>query len=217
MKKTTYPSFKEEKKIWEKGYKYVIGIDEVGRGAFAGPVVTGAAVFKKDIDSSLIEHLGIHDSKLLTPQKRKELDKEIRLHSQYYSISEVGVSGINKVGIGKATEMAFRKVLRETRKKLPGGKIFVLVDGFHIKYIKGIGLKNQKAIIKGDRKSISIASASIIAKVYRDNLMKTLSKKYPQYHFDKNKGYGTKEHRNFIKKYGLSKVHRGSFNLQKFT
>lgn len=214
----TKPNFNEEKKLWNKGYKYVIGIDEVGRGAFAGPVVVAAVVFGRVSrvskgESKRIEEFGIDDSKLLTPRKRLKLSKEIKKQALHYSISKVGVPVINKVGIGKATAIAFRKVLRQAQDKLLNGKLFVLVDGFHVKYIRGIGLKNQKAIIKGDRKSISIAAASIIAKVYRDKLMKSLSKKYPRYHFDKNKGYGTKDHRKQIKKYGLSKIHRKSFNL----
>ena len=87
-------------------------------------------------------------------------------------------------------------------------KIFILIDGFQVKYLRGVGLKNQKAIIKGDEKSISIAAASIIAKVYRDKLMEKLAKKYPLYHFDKNKGYGTKEHIKALRKYKQSPIHR---------
>lgn len=92
----------------------------------------------------------------------------------------------------------------------------MLIDGFNIKYLKGIGLKNQKGIIKGDRKSISIAAASIIAKVHRDKLMRKLNRKYPQYGFHRNKGYGTKFHQTAIKNHGLSEIHRTSFNLSKF-
>lgn len=209
---SSMPSFLEEKKLWENGYKYIIGVDEVGRGAFAGPVVVGAVIFSKNVKISD----GINDSKLLSPQNREKLDKEIRKCAQFYSIAQVGLSVINKVGIGKATSIAFRKVLRNALSKLKNGRIYVLCDGFHTKYARGIGLKNQKAIIKGDRKSISIAAASIIAKVYRDDLMRSLHEKYPRYHFDKNKGYGTKDHQAAIKKHGLSKIHRKSFNLEKF-
>ena len=120
--------------------------------------------------------------------------------------------------------MAFRKVLRqvytETRRgsqdKLKIKNFFVLVDGYPIKYLPG-GLKNQKAIIKGDQKSISIAAASIIAKVYRDSFMMEFHKKYPQYGIANHKGYGTKEHRENLRIYGLSKIHRTSFNLSKYS
>ncbi len=215
------PSFREEKKIWKKGYEFVIGVDEVGRGSFAGPVVAGAVMFKrksKFLNGLLLE---IDDSKLVSAKKRVVLEKEIKKEAIFFAISTVGVSTINKIRVGKATQMAIRKVIKtmlwrimEVKKSKP--HIFVLVDGFHIKYIRGIGLINQKAIIKGDRKSISIAAASIIAKVYRDRLMRKLNRKYPCYGFSKNKGYGTKFHQQALKKYGLTEIHRTSFNLKKF-
>ncbi len=225
------PNFKEEKKIWKKGCEFVIGIDEVGKGSFAGPVVAGAVVFKKGSnfkDGMLSE---INDSKLLNPGKREILSKEIKNEAMFYSIATIGVSVINKLGIKKATERAFRKAITDIIFQISGGKskelkktkymlhntnYFVLADGFHIKYIRGIGLINQKAIIKGDRKSISIAAASIIAKVYRDKLMRKLSRKYPDYGFAANKGYGTKFHQIALKKHGLTEIHRTSFNLGKF-
>lgn len=211
------PDFEEEKKLWKKDFKYVIGVDEVGRGAFAGPVTVAAVVFKSE--SVEINSLGINDSKLLKPIKRQNLSKPIKNLCMTYSIVTISVSTINKVGIGKATNTAFRKSIDEIISKLKAKeeKVYLLADGFHIKHIKKIGLKNQKAIIKGDRKSISIAAASIIAKVHRDDLMRKLSMKYPEYGFDKHKGYGTKAHQEAIKKHGLSKVHRKSFNLFKFT
>lgn len=208
----THPTFREEKKFWKKGYTVVIGTDEVGRGAFAGPVVAAAVA----LDNGALENLGINDSKLLTPKLREKLAKEIKKQSVWV-ITEVGVSVINKVGIGKATTMAFRKAITSITDRVSSIKgCYVLVDGFHVKYIKGIGSKKQKAIIKGDQKSITIAAASIIAKVYRDRLMKHLHKLYPMYGFAKHKGYGTREHQAAIKKHGLSKIHRKSFNLSPF-
>ncbi|EKD86903.1 MAG: hypothetical protein ACD_37C00107G0005 [uncultured bacterium] len=96
------------------------------------------------------------------------------------------------------------------------GKRFVLADGFHVKYLRGIGLKNQKAIIGGDRKSISIAAASIIAKVERDKFMRDLNRVYPNYGFERNKGYGTRYHKEALKQFGLSQIHRTSFNLSPY-
>ncbi len=211
------PDFTQERKLWEKGFKYVIGVDEVGRGAFAGPVSTAAVVFK--IETENIIRLGINDSKLLKPIKRTFLSKHIKNHCLAYSITNVGLSTINKKGIVHATNISFRKSIKNVLSRLDVSeeKVFLLADGFNIKHIKGIGLKNQKAIIKGDRISISIAAASVIAKVHRDNLMKKLAKEYPEYGFEKHKGYGTLEHRNAIKKYGLSEIHRKSFNLARFT
>lgn len=216
---TSKPSFREERKLWKKGYSCVVGVDEVGRGAFAGPVVVGAVVFNKDTPyqqrtrSILAE---INDSKLIRPRKRQQLAEIIKENAAFSGTASIGVGVINRQGIGKATAMAMRRAIAQARTELKNQRLFVLVDGFHIKYLQGIGLKNQKAIIKGDRKSISIAAASIIAKVYRDKLMKTLSKKYPQYRLGKNKGYGTKQHQQALKKYGLSKIHRKSFNLSKY-
>ncbi|MEX2007799.1 MAG: ribonuclease HII [Candidatus Levyibacteriota bacterium] len=216
------PDFSEESKLWKKGYKYIIGVDEVGRGAFAGPVSAAAVVFKCGTDE--LKGLGINDSKLLKPNSRKKLSKLIQDGCISCSVATIPVSKINKVGIGKATEMAFRKAINDvlihlsknTKCHIQDAKYYLLADGFHIKHVRKIGLKNQKAIIKGDRKSISIAAASIIAKVHRDSLMKKLSKKYPEYGFGKHKGYGTKAHQSAIKRYGLSKIHRTSFNLSKF-
>lgn len=224
-RKRKKPSFKEEIKIWKKGFDSVIGVDEVGRGAFAGPVTVGAVVFDKDTTypNSILSE--VNDSKLLNPSLRKVLSLEIKKLALHWSIASVGVSKINKLRIGKATQMAFRKAIKNVIRSFSKKRnqttrltnIFLLVDGFHIRYLRGIGLKNQKAIIRGDQKSISIAAASIIAKVHRDNLMKKLHKKFPVYNFAKNKGYGTKEHREAIKKYGLSTIHRTSFSLERFT
>lgn len=213
-KKISKPTFDEEEKLLKKGYNFVIGTDEVGRGSFAGPITVAAVVFAKK--SKDVEKLGINDSKLLKSKIRECLSTTIKKKAVAYSTATIELPTINKVGIGKATQMAFRKAIKRIQLKLRKEKIFVLIDGFHVKYIRKIGLRNQKAIIKGDGKSISIAAASIIAKVYRDNLMTRLDRKYPNYKFSKNKGYGTKEHQFALKKYGLSKVHRTSFSLQKF-
>lgn len=210
------PTLKEEKKLWKKGYNCVIGIDEVGRGAFAGPIVAGAVVFSKKIVKNKNLLSEIDDSKLLTPLKREKLNKMIKKSAFFYTVAKINVPTINKLGIGKANQMVFRKVLKKMQKKIGEKKLFVIVDGFHVRYLKGIGLKNQKAIIKGDKKCVSIAAASIIAKVYRDRLMQKLHKTYPNYFFAKNKGYGTKKHQKALMKYGFCILHRRSFRLEKF-
>ncbi|MCL4354730.1 ribonuclease HII [Patescibacteria group bacterium] len=223
-KNSSKPTFKEEEKLWKLGYKYVIGVDEVGRGSFAGPVTVGAVIFPVNFNSGFLND--INDSKVLSPNKRNEISPKIKSNLTY-SISTVSIKTINKVGIGKATEIAFRRSIKRIIRIVNNGnanlgsnainsRFFLLVDGFHIKYVKGIGLKKQKAIVKGDKKSLSIAAASIIAKVHRDKLMIKLAGAYPNYGLDVNKGYGTKAHREKIKKYGLSNIHRVSFNLSKF-
>lgn len=199
----TIPSFKKEQVLWNQGLKAVVGIDEVGRGAFAGPLVAAAVILPKNFN---IE--GINDSKLLNPLKRGILSKYILKTALTYTISEVSVEYINEYGIGKANDKAFLDCINKLNHF-----DHVLVDGYKLKNFDN---NKQTGIIHGDSISISIAAASIIAKVHRDNLMITLHDKYPEYNFFQNKGYGTKQHRNALKKYGISKIHRTSFNLKKF-
>lgn len=194
-----------EKRLWSKGYNLVCGVDEVGRGSFAGPVVAGAVIFPPY--SQIPE--GIADSKLLKPRKREKLAEQIKESAQFWTIAEINANIISKVGIGRATQMAYRKTIRNLEIKPD----FILIDAF---YIKQINKKKQRAVKDGDKICTSIAAASIIAKVYRDKLMKKLAKKYPEYGFGKHKGYGTRFHQETIRTYGLSKIHRTSFNLTKF-
>lgn len=201
------PTLDIERKLWKQGYFLVCGLDEVGRGCFAGPVVVGAVVFPRQLASQLPD--GLADSKMLRPRQREKLAKEIKKYALAWSVAEVGVSVINKVGIGKATQVAFRKALRSL--SVPADHI--LIDAF---YIKHLNRKRQKPIKDGDKVCASIAAASILAKVYRDKLMKKLHRKYSEYGFAKHKGYGTKRHQEAIRKYGLSRIHRTSFDLQKF-
>lgn len=224
------PKLDQEKKLWEKGY-LVIGVDEVGRGAFAGPLVVGAVAFEPTSNRSKIkelENLGINDSKKLTREKREKLAKEISERALCYATASISVPIINRVGIGKATHMAVRKVVGRIKYKVSSikqkkpeklnakyiihdTKYFLLIDAFYIKYVRGVGLANQKAIIHGDELSLSIAAASIIAKVYRDNLMRKLALKYPSYNLHQNKGYGTKDHRFAIREFGKTTIHREAF------
>jgi len=196
------PDLSIENSLWQKGYKYIAGIDEVGRGSWAGPVVAAAVILPKNF---YIPHI-FGDSKMLKPKIRESLDKFIRAKAVSYCISEISVSEINKFKIGKASQMAFRKCLKDLKVRPD----YILIDAF---YIKRVNRKNQLAIKKGDEKSATIAAASIIAKVYRDTLMKKLSKKFNQYGFGKHKGYGTKAHQEAIKKHGFSRIHRTSYNL----
>lgn len=201
-----FPTLNIETKLWNTGYRYIAGLDEVGRGCFAGPVCVGAVIFPKGCE--LLE--GLADSKLLKPRQREKLAVRIKNQALSWTVAEINVSLINKVGIGKATQMAFRKALRLCSVQAD----FVLIDAF---YIKHLNRKRQMAIAGGDTICASISAGSIIAKVYRDKLMKKLSRKFPKYGFGKHKGYGTKRHQEAIKQYGLTRIHRTSFDLQKFT
>jgi len=204
MKPNKNPSFKNELLLRDKGYKLIAGLDEVGRGAFAGPLVAAAVILPDKFEIK-----GIRDSKLLTSKKRKDLNKYIIENAISYVISEVSVEYINKYGVGMATHRAFLKCLAN----LEGKFDYVLVDGFKI---KGFDKEKQDHLVHGDRISVTIAAASIIAKVYRDDLMIKLHESYPSYNLNENKGYGTEKHREAIKKFGLSKIHRLSFKLSKF-
>lgn len=220
------PNFSFENKIWKKRYKFIAGIDEVGRGGFAGPVVAGSVVFKKGI--KIPKEIDINDSKKLTYKKREKASAWIKENAISWGIGEVGVSVINKKGMGNATKMAFRRAVTSANNKIDSKIDFLLIDAFYVPYLKGFpatpkrkrrnaklfnGKSRQLAIVNGDEKSMSIAAASIIAKVYRDSLMERLGEKthYKRYKWTKNKGYATKEHQEAILSYGITKYHRKSF------
>lgn len=200
------PDFSFEKPLWENGHT-VIGIDEVGRGAFAGPVAVGGVVIKSlsPEEESEILKLGINDSKKLSPKKREELSRIIKKLAEAYYISFIPVETINEIGIGKSTFLAMREVVNNL--KLKTKNPFLLIDGFEIPDV----LIPQKGIVRGDSLSVSIASASIIAKVARDSLMTQLSETVTEYGFEKHKGYGTVFHREAIRQFGLSIHHRKDF------
>lgn len=199
------PTLSLEKRLWKSGYRLVCGLDEVGRGSFAGPVVVGAVIFPRD---GVVPE-GVMDSKLLKPRQRENLAQKIKECAHCWSVAQINVPTINKIGIGKATQKAFRKAVKSLERKAD----FVLIDAF---YIKHLNRRQQLAVKNGDQICASISAASIIAKVYRDKLMKKLHRKFPQYGFGKHKGYGTKKHQEALKRYGLSRVHRRSFDLSKF-
>ncbi len=180
-----------------------VGIDEVGRGAIFGPVFSAVVVLTEK-NKFLLKQLGVRDSKKLTPKKRRLLLPKILLLSSDYGIGQSSAKEIDNLGIRVATELSMIRALKKLKEK-PSE---LIIDGpLLLRPWNGI----QKNIVSGDSKFISIASASIVAKVSRDNLMERLEKKYSGYFLCKNKGYGTREHLSLIKKYGLTKLHRKSF------
>ena len=180
-----------------------VGIDEVGRGAVFGPVFSAVIVLTKK-NKLILKKFGVNDSKKLTPKKRKLLLPKILLLSSDYWIGQSSVREIDEFGIRVATEISMIRAL----KKLKEQPSELIIDGpLLLRPWDGI----QKNIISGDSKFISIASASIVAKVSRDNLMERLEKKYSGYLIFKNKGYGTREHFSLIKQNGTTKLHRKSF------
>ncbi|EQF25890.1 ribonuclease HII [Clostridioides difficile CD160] len=187
-----------ENEGYNKGYLYIGGIDEAGRGPLAGPVVASVVVFKKD---TKIE--GVNDSKKLSEAKRDELFEVIKREALDYGIGIVNNEEIDEFNILNATYMAMKKAIN-CLKQAPD---YLLVDAATI---PGIDIA-QNPIVKGDSKSISIAAASILAKVTRDSIMYQYDRVYPEYGFKSHKGYGTKEHYEAIEKHGITPIHRKSF------
>ncbi|MCH9753621.1 MAG: ribonuclease HII [Alphaproteobacteria bacterium] len=185
--------------LLENKYKnhVIAGIDEVGRGSWAGPLVAGAVILKQ---GTPIE--GINDSKKLTPKKREILSKSILKH-HISSIGSVSAHEINNIGLSKAIYLAITRAIESISIK----PTLLLIDG---NYTYDFGIKTIN-IPKGDSKSISIAAASIVAKVYRDNFMKNLALKHPEYAWHKNVGYGTLLHMEGLKTSGISKYHRVNY------
>lgn len=186
-----------ERSLYEQGYSYIAGIDEVGRGPLAGPVVCAAVILSKDFYLP-----GLKDSKLLSKEQRETFYDIIMEQAIAVSIATISVDTIDQINILQATRQGMMKVIEQ----LDPQPQYLLIDAVQLNTSIP-----QLGIIGGDRKSISIAAASVVAKVTRDRHMAELAEKYPQYGFDRNMGYGTKEHLEAIQQYGVSDVHRKTF------
>ena len=189
-----------ERALLAKGLQYIAGVDEVGRGPLAGPVVCAAVIMPLDDESIIV---GVDDSKKLSAKKRETLAEEIKKKALAYTIVEVSEQEIDEINILEATKLGMKKAL-ETLEIVPQS---VLTDGNMTLNIDF----PQRSVIGGDALCYSIGAASIIAKVYRDKMMDDYAKEYPQYAFDSNKGYGTAAHIQAIKEYGLCPIHRRTF------
>jgi ribonuclease HII len=188
----------QERLYWGRGFSFIAGIDEVGRGPLAGPVVAAAVVFPR---GSIIP--AVNDSKKLKESEREELfDLILAVKEVQYAIAVIDAPEIDKINILRATHTAMRQAVEQLKYV-----DFLLVDGLPV---PGLPVES-KAIVKGDSKSASIAAASIIAKVYRDRMMTEYAKNYPEYGFEQHKGYGTAMHMAAIAKYGICPLHRRSF------
>ncbi len=185
-----------EREYHAKGYSVIAGIDEAGRGPLAGPVVAGCCILDSEV-----KILGLDDSKKLSEKKREALFVEIKEKALAWSVCEVSAEEIDRINILEAT----KKAMQEAAAQVPA-------NVFLIDAVKDLGLRGKEiAIIKGDATSYAIAAASIVAKVTRDREMRIMAERYPQYGFMRNKGYGTKEHIEALKKYGPCPIHRRSF------
>lgn len=193
------PDFEYEKNAQKNGYKFICGVDEAGRGPLAGPVCAAAVILPIDCE---IE--GLNDSKKLSEKKRELLFDVITEKAVAYCVAYGTLEEIEKYNILEATYLAMNRAIEGLSQKPD----FALIDGNRIP--KEISVPCE-TVVKGDMKSCSIAAASILAKVTRDRLMIEYAQKYPQYNFQKHKGYGTKEHYEAIKQHGVCEIHRLSF------
>lgn len=187
-----------EKKAAAKGYKAVCGVDEAGRGPLAGPVCAAAVILP---ENTVIE--GVNDSKKLSEKKREALFDVIKEKALSYSIAFASVEEIEEMNILNATMLAMKRAVEGLDIKAD----YAMIDGNRLPNLN----IDSEFIIKGDAKSMSIACASILAKVSRDRLLYKYAEEFPEYSFDKHKGYGTKLHVEALKKYGPCKYHRLSF------
>ncbi len=206
LRQKLYEMKEYERGLYKNGITFIAGVDEVGRGPLAGPVTAAAVIFPEDIDI-----LGIDDSKKLSEKKREELSAVIREKALAYGIGSVDEKVIDEINILEATRKAMKKALEEAGTKLGqrnGGIIqHILLDAVSLDDVD----IPQTPLIHGDSLSVSIAAASIIAKVERDSMMREYHKIYPDYAFDSNKGYGTKAHCDAIREKGICRIHRRTF------
>ncbi|OGN03637.1 MAG: ribonuclease HII [Candidatus Yanofskybacteria bacterium RIFCSPHIGHO2_01_FULL_43_42] len=200
-----------ERKLFNSGYGYVFGVDEVGMGCLAGPVVVCAVVTTNHFYNKHHKKLcWLRESKLLLPHQREKFAKELLKEKDLvYAISSVSPRTIDKINIYQAARLGMKNAIKKLKPNF-NLKTIVLVDGKT--RIKGVEYE-QIPIVKGDRKVFAIACASIIAKVYRDKMMVRYAKKYPGYGFEKHKGYGTKHHQAQLASFGPCEIHRKSFAL----
>ena len=199
-----FPDIELEKSLWNKGLKYVVGIDEAGRGPLAGPVCAGAVMI--DINSTLSEI--VRDSKKMTEKKREESFEFIKENSVGWGVCMVSNTVIDKKGIQEAVRIAMWEALKQVEKMIGRKAEYLIVDGTNVSNLFGY---NMLKIKEGDLKHYSISAASILAKVTRDRYMKEIAIKYPEYGFERHVGYGTKAHMEALQKYGPCEIHRRSF------
>ncbi len=189
-----------EKDLWRNGYRNIAGMDEAGRGPLAGPVVSACVIFNP---YKVVE--GVYDSKALTASRRSFLYRLIIENCSCYGVGIIDNETIDRINILEATKLSMHEAVRGLSIKPD----YVLIDAVPLQLDIPV-----KTIIKGDQKSFSIAAASIIAKVSRDSIMDRLHEEYPVYGWDKNKGYGTADHREAIRKFGFSPYHRKTFTVK---
>lgn len=199
-----FPDTKLEEKLWNSGIKYVVGIDEAGRGPLAGPVAAGAVVIGPNTELNPM----ITDSKKMTEKRREEVFEYIKENSLGYGIGMVDAKVIDRVGIQEAVRMAMIDAINQVEEMIKHKAEYLIIDGNGVLSIEGY---SQEKLVKGDLHHYSISCASILAKVTRDRYMYEMSKIYPVYGFEKHVGYGTKYHMDMLNTYGPCEIHRRSY------
>lgn len=203
----THPTLDREKKLWQKGYQSIAGLDEAGRGAWAGPVFAAAVILPCD---SHIQNLlsGVNDSKKLTARQRERWQGCIKAASLDWAVGSASNREIDEMGIAPASRLAMLRALQQLHYKAD----YLLIDYVHLSESD----LPQSSMPKGDARCLSIAAASILAKTARDALMVELDRSYPAYGFARHKGYGTAAHRAALEQAGICDIHRSSFRPMKF-
>ncbi len=195
----TDPTLEREQALWAKGFRYVAGIDEVGRGPLAGPVVAAAVIFAADQEP--ID--GLRDSKVMTVKQRDRVSEVVRRSAVSWSVAAASVKEIDRFNIRRATALAMKRAVA----RLACTPDYILIDGRPVPELE----REHEAVIDGDALCASIAGASVLAKCVRDRLMALLSVRYPAYGWSMNKGYGTAEHLAALDEIGPTRHHRTSF------
>jgi len=202
--RTAKPHILLEKLLWEKGFENVVGVDEAGKGPWAGPVVASCVIIHSE--KQVVKF--VRDSKLMTRNQREKAYLRIIKKSSGFGIGTVGEQEIDAIGIQKAVKKAMLMATKDLQYKFKINISYILVDGSKTMPLRK---KNIQRIKKGGLYHYSISAASVLAKVTRDRIMNKMAKKYPNYGFDRHVGYGTKLHMKNIQKYGLCPIHRKSF------
>lgn len=198
-----FPTIELEEKLWKQGFVNVAGVDEAGRGPLAGPVVAGAVIIhSKD---QMVE--GVRDSKKMTQKQREKCFELIIQKSSAYGVGIVSNDEIDKIGIQKAVLKAMTMALEQIKEKIVEIN-YIIADGKNVSIIEGYKMER---ITKGDLFHYSISAGSVLAKVTRDRIMREYAAQFPNYNFEKHVGYGTKKHMEALKKFGICKIHRKTF------
>ncbi len=211
MRKLKTASMDNELQLWQNGYRRIIGLDEAGRGAWAGPVSAGAVCLPPNDPDLQLKLAGVRDSKEMTPRQRARLVETIKTTAITWGVGWATNDEIDELRIVRATCLAMQRALDDAKKRLAGfTPDFIMTDSIKWAELELMNIP-YRSIVRGDKLSLTISAASVIAKVWRDEYMRELDKHYPQYFFSAHKGYGTARHILALQTHRPSPLHRKSF------